>query len=288
WFRMKFVKTGKYRQDVLERSVEIKPLEEAQKRLKRLNYLLELVKERNPEAFPEYVNNLLDKYQALSKDGLVKTNPFDLDELVSDKPSLKEHFELTRAALNYYLQVLQLPNDINLEKTEVINKNHLQSFLRPSYYNLVVLTETLDRADAIALYKKFVTHYIIERRDPNRDTYDNLEAVFAKATLPQEVPSEWVVIRGMIGDGKYAYRNENCLWIDVLEDLPDSELKYYVCCYGDYEGVKALHDSMILTMEHTIAQGDPYCSRVIHDTRVDYDFRHPPKSFWNSMEPDNE
>lgn len=285
---MKFVKTGKYGQDTLERSVETKPLEEVQKRLKRLNYLLGFVKERNPEVFPQYINNLLTKYQRLSKDKLVKTNPFDLDELVSDKPNLKEHFNLARAVLNYYLQVLQLPDDINLEKTEVINKNHLQSFLRPSYHNLVVLTETIDRENAIALYKKFVTHYIIERRDPNRDTYDNLEAVFAKATLPQEVPSKWVVIRGMIGDGKYAYRNENCLWIDVLEDLPDSELKYYVCCYGDYEGVKDLHDSMILTMEHTIAQGDPYCSRVIHDTRVDYDLRHPPKSFWNSMESDNE
>ncbi len=24
-------------------------------------------------------------------------------------------------------------------------------------------------------------------------------------------------------------------------------------------------------MEHTIAQGDKYCSRVLHDTRIDYD-----------------
>ncbi|MHA1636689.1 MAG: hypothetical protein ACTSUB_01630, partial [Candidatus Thorarchaeota archaeon] len=127
-----------------------------------MNYLLGIVKEINPEAFPEYVNNLLDKYQGLSKDELMQTNPFDLDELLSDKPNLKEHFEFTRAVLNYYLQILQLPDDINLEKTEVINKNHLQSFLRPSYHNLVVLTETLDRSDAIALYKKFVTLYIIE------------------------------------------------------------------------------------------------------------------------------
>jgi len=30
-------------------------------------------------------------------------------------------------------------------------------------------------------------------------------------------------------------------------------------------------------MEHTIAQGDPYCSRV------DWNLAHPPKEFWDNM-----
>ncbi len=281
---MKFIRTGKHRQDALERSIEINSLEATQRRMKRLNYLLGFVKERNPQVFPEYVNNLLAKYQSLSKE-LVQPNPFDLDELVSENPNLKEHLELARVVLNYYLQILQLPDAVNLEKDKVVNKNHLQSFLHLAYYNLLVLTETLDRADAITLYKKFVTHFIIDRRDPDRDTYNNLEALFAKSIEPKEEPPEWVVVRGMIGDGKYAYRNDNCLWIDAIEDLPDSELKYYVCCYGDYEGAKNLHESVVLTMEHTIAQGDSYCSRVLHDTRVDWDLTHPPKDFWDRMEP---
>ena len=93
----------------------------------------------------------------------------------------------------------------------------------------------------------------------------------------------------MIGDGKYAFRNDTCVFLNAIgDDLPDTELKYYVCCYGDYEKFKNYHDSIILTMEHTIAQGDPYCSRVLHDTRVDWDLQHPPKSFWDSMNPENE
>ncbi|UCG02983.1 MAG: hypothetical protein JSW11_03150 [Candidatus Heimdallarchaeota archaeon] len=47
-------------------------------------------------------------------------------------------------------------------------------------------------------------------------------------------------------------------------------------------------ESLILTMEHTNAQGDPYCSRVLHDTRVDYDLRHPPKKFWDNLRPEGE
>jgi len=285
---MKFVKTGKHREDALERLIKINPIEETQKRFTRINYLLGFVRERNPEVFQEYVNNLLAKYRSLLKDNRAIVNPFNLDDLVDDYPNMNEHLEFARDYLSYYLQILQLPDDVNLEKDEIVNKNYLQSFLYPSYHNLLVLTETLGREDAITLYKKFVTHYIIDRRDPNRDTYDNLETLFAKVTRPQETPSEWVVVRGMIGDGKYAYRNDNCLWVDAIEDLPDSELKYYVCCYGDYEMAKIYHDSVILTMEHTIAQGDPYCSRVVHDTRVDWDLKHPPKDFWDNMEPDNE
>lgn len=285
---MKFVKTGKYRQDTQERLVEINSLEEAQGRFKRMDYLLGFVKEEHPEVVTEYVGNLLARYQDLLNGERRNANPYDLEQLVSDNPNMKEHLELARVTLNYILQVLQLPAETKMGTSKVVNKNYFQSFSHPSYHNLLVLTETIGRAEAIAFYKKFVTSYWHYVRNPNRETYDNLETLFEKATEPKEVPSDWVIVRGMIGDGKYAYRNDNCLWIEAIDDLPDSELKYYVCCYGDYERAKDYHDSIVLTMEHTIAQGDSYCSRVLHDTRVDWDLRHPPKSFWDNMKPENE
>lgn len=285
---MRFVRTGKSRQDTQERLVEINSLEEAQGRFKRMDYLLGFVKEEHPEVVTEYVGNLLARYQDLLNGERRNANPYDLEQLVSDNPNMKEHLELARVTLNYILQVLQLPAEAKMGTSKVVNKNYFQSFSHPSYHNLLVLTETIGRAEAIAFYKKFVTSYWHYVRNPNRETYDNLETLFEKATEPKEVPSDWVIVRGMIGDGKYAYRNDNCLWIEAIDDLPDSELKYYVCCYGDYERAKDYHDSIVLTMEHTIAQGDPYCSRVLHDTRVDWDLRHPPKSFWDNMKPENE
>lgn len=285
---MKFVKTGEHREDALERSVEINSLEETRKRFKRMNYLLGFVRERNPEAYPEYVNNLLVKYQGLLDEERKKANPFDIDKLLSENPNMSEHPELVRVVLNYLLQILKLPAEANPGKHKVVNRNYFKSFSHISYHNLLVLTETIGRAEAIVLYKKFVTHYYLDNRNPDRETYDNLETLYERHIQPQETPSEWVIVRGMIADGKYAYRNENCLFLESQDDLPDSELKYYISCYGDFERAKDFHDSVILTMEHTIAQGDPYCSRVLHDTRVDWDLRHPPKSFWDSMKPDNE
>ena len=285
---MRFIKTGEYKEDVLERLVEINSLKELQNRFKRMNYFLGFFKEQIPDIFPQYVDNLTASYQNLLDDKRIKTNPPDLDILVSENSHMKEHLELARLVLNYILQVLQLPSEKPLGKTKAINRAYYQSWSHHNYNNLVVLTETIGRAEAIALYKRFVTNYIVENRNPNRETYENVEALFAKRTAPQTALSDWVMVHTMLEDGKYAYRMDNCIFIQAQEDLPDSELKYYISCYGDYEKAKNFHDSFIMTMEHTIAKGDPYCSRLFHDTRVDWDLRHPPKSFWDSMKADNE
>jgi len=286
---MKVVKTGKYRQDTLERLVEIDPLKELQNRLEKMNYFLGFVKEHNPDIFPEYVKNLVAKYQDLLEEERKIVNPPDLDELVFENPHLNENLELARLVVNYIIQILELPAENELEKSEVVNKNYFRSWSHHNYTNLLVLTEVIGREDAIDLYKRFITHHTIENRDPKRKTVDSVKTIFERAIQPKEEPSDLEIIHSMIGNGKYVFRNDTCVFVNAIGDsLPDTELKYYICCYGDYEKFKNYHDSIVLTMEHTIAQGDPYCSRVLHDTRVDWNLRHPSKSFWDNMKPDNE
>ena len=41
-----------------------------------------------------------------------------------------------------------------------------------------------------------------------------------------------------------------------------------------------------VALEHTIAEGDPYCSRVLHDTRVDWKLYCPPIEFWDGFNPE--
>jgi hypothetical protein len=286
---MKVVKTGKYRPDTMTRIVEINSLEELQNRFKRMDYFIGFIQKQIPEVFSKYIDNLITTYQDLLDDERTKAIPPDFDDLVSENPHMEEHQELARLVLNYILQILQLSSEEPLGKVEAVNRAYFRSWSHHNYANLVVLTETIGRDEAISLYKRFVTQYSMENRDPERETVDNLEDLFAKRTEPKENPSDWEIVHTMIGDGKYAFRNDTCVFVTAIgDDLPDTELKYYICCYGDYENFKVYHDSVILTMEHTIAQGDPYCSRVLHDTRVDWDLRHPPKSFWDSMESENE
>ncbi len=287
---MKFYKVGEFKEKVLEKMVDINPHEKAPRFvLNRLDYLLGFIRKKSPDNVDAFVDNLEKRYRKLVKSDHLSKKDIPLGELLADKDNLSSHQTLAEAALNYYIQVLDLPAESKWnESVEVVNRNYHQALLHPRYYNLQTLIATIGREEAISLWKRFFTQYIIDRDRPKRETpFVDLETLFAKrmAAVDEDNPSDWVIIHGMIADGKYAYRNDNCHWVDSLDDLPDSEIKYYVCCYGDYEGARDHHESIVLTMEHTIAQGNPYCSRVLHDTRVDYDLRHPPKEFWDTMWP---
>jgi hypothetical protein len=284
---MKFIKTGEYRPDALELPIETDFWKAVQEMtLKRLNYLLGFIKENKPNFLRDYIDTLEAKYQILTEQNIGKNVVTELETRISDLVHLRDYPNLVRNVVGYQLQILQLPDGVNWveNQVKVATGNNIRAHLHFRYYNLLALTEILDRKEAISFYKRFVTNFIIDTRDPERKRYDDLETVFEEHTKPTDEVSIWIIVRGMIADGKYAYRNDNCLWIEALEDLPDSELKYLICCYGDYEGAKRYHESIVLTMEHTIAQGDPYCSRVLHDTRVDWDLRHPSKEFWDNIE----
>ena len=284
---MKFYRTGEFKENVLDATVEINPKEQAQQFvLSRLDYLIGFIHERSPDNIDDFTKNLEKQYQKLTKSDYITNKNVDLSDLVSELKNLGDYLGLTNAAMNYYFQVLDFSDESAWdEDIVVVNRNYHQAFLHPRYYNLLTLIETVGREEAISLWKRFFTEFVIYDRIPRETPFVNLETMFAErmAAIDEDNPSDWVMIRGMIAEGKYAYRNDNCFWVESLDDLPDPEIKYYVCCYGDYEGARDYDERIVLTMEHTIAQGDPYCSRVMHDTRVDFNLQHPPKEFWDEM-----
>jgi hypothetical protein len=155
---------------------------------------------------------------------------------------------------------------------------------------LQALAETIGREEAVKLFKRYITQYYIDHPSPDRDKFVSLEKRLENRLSGDTTSSGWVIVHTMLKEGKYAFKNKNCpTCVDAMTDLPDVELKYYACCYPDYEKFRAhSNDHIILTMDHTLMEGDPYCSRVMHDTRIDYDLRHPPKEFWDNFEPGKE
>ena len=73
------------------------------------------------------------------------------------------------------------------------------------------------------------------------------------------------------------------MWDDAIKELPDIELRYLAACYGDFQSYNNINENFILTMEHTIVAGDPYCSCITLDTRINNDLTHPPKEFWDNI-----
>lgn len=283
---MEVIRTGKFKPDALGTLIEIEePLDRAKRiTLRRLDHLLGIVGECGPDTLAAYVNTLNVHYQNLIASDLATMRSIDLAGLIVQQEFLKDRLELARSILNYHLQVLSLPDGKDWQRSsfKLAQRNVLRSVLVPAYYNLQILIETIGRKEAFALYKRFITQYTRARQTADNQ-YENVREVMESRLKPVQEPSEWVMVHGMLEDGKYAYKNENCLWIDALADLPDADIKYYVCCYGDFQGAKLWNEQFVLTMEHTIARGDPYCSRVVHDTRVDWHLQHPKREFWDNM-----
>ncbi len=290
---MKFKQTGTFRKNYLEEPTTLKVMERIDVMLlDKLDYFVGFIAKEKPEIISEYVKNLIKKYQGLADEDYWKDSSEDIKKIFAKFKNLKQYPDLQKASLNYFIQLLQLKEKHEWEKREleISMKALIQGWIYPSYYFLLVLTETIDRKEAVKLFKRYITNFYIDYPSPNRDKFVSLEKSFEDRTTGDTTSSEWVIVHTMLEEGKYAFKNKNCpTLVDAMIELPDVELKYLVSCYGDYAKFRSYYgDNIILTMEHTIMEGYLYCSRVMHDTRVDYDLRHPPKEFWDNFEPGKE
>jgi hypothetical protein len=289
---MKFTQTGTFKNNFLEESVTIKPTEKIQDiLLERLDYFIGFIAKENPERISDYVHNLTKKYQGLVGVNLLENSSENIQEIFAEFKNLNEYPDLNKASLYYFIHLLKLKDKSAWDtEVEISMKELIQAWQYPSYYFLQTFAETIDRKEAVKLFKRYITHYYIDHPFPNRDKFISLDKMVENRLSGDTTTSEWVIVHAMIKEGKYAFKNKNCpTCSDAMLDLPDVEFKYLVSCYGDYAKFRAYYsDHIILTMEHTIIEGDIYCSRVLHDTRIDYDLRHPPKEFWDNFEPGKE
>ncbi|MFX0107844.1 MAG: L-2-amino-thiazoline-4-carboxylic acid hydrolase [Candidatus Hodarchaeota archaeon] len=287
---MKFRKSGIHDPNALDLPRRVQPIELAKRSpWKRLNLLLENVKKRKPEALPRYVASLQQQYEALTNSDLVKENSIDISDYLAEFNLLREFPELASNNLNYFLHTLQPPEGTDLENDtiEVPQRNQLRAVLCPKYQNIFVLTETIDRGEAIELYKIYHDEFMSAERSSLEDQYETLDEFADRRNQVDAKENPGLVrIISEVKDGKLYLRKDTCLWNDAIEDLEDQELKYYVCCYGDFESARQANKHFALTMEHTIIEGHPYCDAVFHDTRISKDLSHPSDEFFARMEPE--
>ena len=290
---MKFTQTGTFKENYLEKTITIKPLEQIEEiLLSKLNYNVGFIARKNSESISDYIKKLTEKYLELAEKDFSEHTSEKIRVIFSKFKNLIPYTDLHNASLNYYLHLLQIEEGSEWEtnEVEISMKALIQAWTYPSYYLLEALAETFGREEAVKLFKRYITHYYIDHPSPDRDKFDSLEKMLENRLSGDTTSSEWVLVHTMLEEGKYAFKNKNCpTCVDSMTDLPDVEFKYLACCYGDYEKFRAVYsDYLILTMEHTLMEGDPYCSRVLHDTRIDYDLSHPPKEFWDNFKPGNE
>jgi hypothetical protein len=280
-------RTGKYNISDLDNLQELQPLEFAKKTvLKRLNYLIGFIKKEKPEILQVFIKKLNVKFVQLLQGFYIDEDIVEKTNIYKDFIHLKIYPDLIYNSLSYYLQLLDidLTKDWIKDKFKVPNKNYIQSFLHHRYYNALVLTEILERNQAIKLFKDYINAYV-KSIAPERRRYETLEE-FRFARIPKEGDPPnigWEIVHGIIENGKFPQKKITCMWADAIIELPDIELKYLAACYGDFQSYNNNNENFILTMSHTIVEGYPYCDCILHDIRINKDLTHPPKEFFDKM-----
>ena len=279
---MQLVKTGKINPDALNRKMSINICKEfhTQASIQKLDHLLTLLEQRYSIHLNRFISLLEEKYQQSTKKKRCEIS--QIESFIEKMPKLKSNQKLTVSFFNFHLDLFDAPEKWLDDEFQVLQKNLLRSYLVPQIFQLEILIDLLGRTSAIAFFKEHITRYLRSLPDQESNFIDLPTHFEENKNTPSE---EWEMIKGLTPEGKYFLRNNNCLWADALVDFSDKEILYYVCCYGDFQEYNNGTNFLIFTMEHTIAKGDPYCSRMIHDTRKDWhDLKHPSKEFWDLLD----
>lgn len=276
---MKFQKLGRVNPHL---ETEMEPLKIIERAIyKRLNYLLGYLLGQDPEIQRKFATTLESELHTLVQQERLETPP-DVAAIVEQYSNLEGRQELVNQLFNFFLQLLGIPAE-QLQKCKVPDRNNLRSFLVPNYHYALALSQVVGKEKAMHLFQEFVEQYTISVGDliekvPDLDTFraENLKNA-------QENPDTgWVLTVSEVVDGKYVWINNNCLWIEALDDCRDQELLYAVCCHGDFQYAKMQNEHFVMTRHYTIAEGAPYCDKVLHDTRVNPELTHPSKEFIDS------
>jgi hypothetical protein len=283
---MRFRQSGVHDSKALEKMVSVRPLEFAKRSpLARLDFLMRKVRENHPSSLNIYITNLEHRYQNIEEFDYFSQNSIEVNELISDLEIMKENPKLAKLVLNHFLHNLLSGITKSVpDSTDVSQKNQLRAFLSPKYHNLAVLADTIGRANAIELYKIYHDEFMRSTHTSPGTKFAALEDL-AEQWFQENTKSSPGLVRFIsdVNEGKIILRKDTCLWNDAISNLDDQEFKYYICCYGDYESIKLNNSNFIMTMNHTIVEGHPYCDCVIHDTRINDDLSHPSDEFFQNI-----
>ncbi len=284
--KMKFHKFGKINTNKMYKIKLIDSFENVI--FKRLDFLLRLIKEKKEEQYENFVKKLTKKLQDKVAVKDLTVDKQEINALISNYKNLNDQNELTRLHLDLQIQILELTKkQLNsVDQIEIPSRINWRAVFINKYYQLLALIDVLGRNEGIELYKEYLDQYYVHTKSTFKH-YNTLDE-FSKEHLEEQETStdgEFAVVYSTVENGVYIVRNDNCPAVEALDDIKDKELIYVICCYADYQYTIMSNEHFVMTRNYTVAEGDPYCDKVFHDTRIDKEVKHPTKEFLDSMGP---
>ncbi|MFX0095411.1 MAG: L-2-amino-thiazoline-4-carboxylic acid hydrolase [Candidatus Hodarchaeota archaeon] len=251
--------------------------------LQTLDKFLVYISENKPRILNKFISTLEMKYRSEGLKAPSKIELFEISQVNVDAKLLNNFPGLLEACRDFVLGILDIPkdNDWNSENIELYAINITKASQLHMYHRVKVLTEIIEREEAIDLVKNYIDQAISNREHGQK--YEDLASILNSHIVDAEKYEQGDRLVASVENGRYIFRVDRCALQEALKETNDPELSYIVACYGDYTVFKYINENFVLTRTQTLMNGS-YCDSCIHDTRIVEKIEHPTKEFYDSLD----
>ncbi|MHA2297280.1 MAG: L-2-amino-thiazoline-4-carboxylic acid hydrolase [Candidatus Hodarchaeales archaeon] len=246
-----------------------------------LDRFLVYLAEKKGDVMDEFIAGLEPRYKSAVVRNFSSIGSLDLSGVSSKAEILMDYPGLLNACASFTLTMLSVPRDYAWEPQELdlLFINVVRASQLHFYYRAELLTELIDREEAIQLLKDYIDYAIANYGQVKK--YEDLTSMYEDQIKDSEAQSgDWIAVS--VENGRYVSRADRCVPYEVLKGFSDPELARIVACYGDYARIKKMNENFVLTRTQTQLNG-PYCDGCIHDTRIVDKIEHPPKEMFENL-----
>ena len=283
------LKFEEYGKEVDNLEIKFNPMDFAESNLfKKISNILGYIKKNRADIYPEFIKRL-----TVSKVNLPKKKYFDnkttkIMERISQSEILVENQELILRHLNAFIEAqgITYKEYFKNEEIKIPIKNFTHSANNLSYLYLSTLEGIIGKEEAIKLYKETVDNYVHVFDTNQVNFFTDLEDMRQKfIKWIENDPYGRVRLLSTVENGQWIKICKNCEKVQYLENLEelDGDFMYAISCYCHEPLAEMWNENFVLTLEHTIAKGDPFCSYVYHDKRIVEKIEHPPREYFEKI-----
>ena len=243
-----------------------------------LKYLIE----HKENLLPDFISELEKKYLSVS---LAKYNiaPGQFDDILDKLTIVKDYPKLIDSITFLVLSALDIPSDYNWDPPilKIPQVTISKAWVVPRIYFSELLTEMIERKEAIEFLKDYFVYYVNTYRKVV--THENLKSVFETDIESGRKGQNTKCVSTMLNEGVYVSRVDKCMVPEALKDYADTEIKHTVCCSADHAIVKKTNEHFAFTRTSTLMDGN-YCDFCCHDTRIVDEIEHPTREFFENLD----
>ncbi|NHK32606.1 MAG: hypothetical protein FK730_14730 [Asgard group archaeon] len=247
-----------------------------------LKLLLQKINDEKPDIYQSFIDIIAKKLMKKTMNKYFQKESKRLSDEISKYEGLSENYDFVKLHLNYMIEILGINEEQfwKNEKTAFPSENFMKSLFVLFYLHHETLNELLGRKEGIKFYRESVDKYnyvinAILQKERDKDLESMREA--DKEWLPRN-PYGRIRLYSEVKDGRLIRICKNCEKFSALKNIEiasDKELLYNILCYMHIPLAKVWNPNFVLTIEKSIARGDPYCAYIYNDMREREDTQPP-------------